>query len=194
MKKTKGSGFSLPILMALLAILIIGGTLVFVTERTRTEKAQMVRANYDLLVKSEVETVVSMLQKIYDKSVKGDYTLAYAKKLGADLLRDLRYGEKQDGYFWADTSNGTNVVLYGNKDVEGKNRWDSYVGGVYHVRDIVTNGKKPGGGFTDYYFSRKDDNQILAKRGYSLYFQPFDWIVGTGYYLDDVKNGAIIWK
>jgi len=177
------------LLLALLSILIIGGTLVYFTEKTKAEKAQVARVNYDLLVKSQVETAVSMLQKIYDKHAKGEYSLAYAKKLGADLLRDLRYGDKKDGYFWADTSDGTNVVLYGKKDIEGKNRWDSYVGGVYHVREIVANGKKAGGGFTDYYFYRKDDDKILAKRGYSLWFQPFDWIVGTGYYLDDIKTG-----
>jgi signal transduction histidine kinase len=36
-------------------------------------------------------------------------TIWPAKKLGADLLRGLHYGV--DGYFWADTEGGVNVVL-----------------------------------------------------------------------------------
>ena len=67
----------------------------------------------DLLIKSEVETAVSMLQAIYTKHQQGAMTLEKAKELGADLLRELRYGT--DGYFWADTLEGVNVVLYGRK-------------------------------------------------------------------------------
>lgn len=107
-----------------------------------------------------------------------------AKKLGADILRDLRYGDDNQGYFWADTTDGTNVVLYGKKEVEGKNRIDSYVGGVYHVREIIKNGSQPGGGFTDYFYSRMGEDKPLAKRGFSLLFEPFGWVIGTGYYVD----------
>ena len=66
-------------------------------------------AAQDLLIKSEVETAVSMLQAIYAKHQRGEMTLEKAKALGADLLRELRYGT--DGYFWADTTEGINVVL-----------------------------------------------------------------------------------
>ncbi len=70
-------------------------------------------APQDELVKSEVETAVSMLKAIYEKHQRGELTLEQAEKLGADLLRELRYGT--DGYFWADTTEGVNVVLYGRR-------------------------------------------------------------------------------
>ena len=63
----------------------------------------------DMMLKNQVETVVSMLQTIFSKHQKGEMTIEQAKQLGADLLRGLRYGE--DGYFWADTTEGVNVVL-----------------------------------------------------------------------------------
>ena len=44
-----------------------------------------------------------------------------------------------------------------------------------------------GGGYTDYWFYKKDDTKPLAKRAYSELFKPFNWVVGTGYYLEDVK-------
>ena len=62
----------------------------------------------DLLIKSEVETAVSMLQAIYTKHQEGKMNLEQAKKIASDLLRDLRYGK--DGYFWADTTKGVKVV------------------------------------------------------------------------------------
>jgi len=94
----------------------------------------------DLLVRNEVETAVSMLQAIFAKQQQGEMTPEQAKKLGADLLRELRYGT--DGYFWADTTEGVNVVLYGRKDVEGRKRIeDKDLKGTFYVRNFSQRGK-----------------------------------------------------
>jgi len=135
----------------------------------------------DLLIKNEVETAVSMLQAIYVKYQQKEMTLKQAKKLGADLLRELRYGS--EGYFWADTTNGVNVVLYGKKDVEGKSRLQNKdKNGEFYIKDFLTQGIA-GGGYVEYLFSKKGQTKTLPKRSYVLLFKPFGWVVGTGYYL-----------
>ena len=73
---------------------------------------QQISNNYDANIKEQVQNAHSMLQAVYDKTKTGEYTLEEAKKVGADLLRNLRYGT--EGYFWADTYDGTNVVLLGS--------------------------------------------------------------------------------
>jgi len=135
----------------------------------------------DLLIKNEVETAVSMLQAIFTKHQQGEMNLIEAKKLGADLLRELRYGT--EGYFWADTTEGTNVVLYGKKGVEGKNRIDEKdQNGVFFIREFLKTGKA-GGGYVEYWFPKKGGTTAQPKRSYVLLFKPFGWIVGSGYYL-----------
>lgn len=137
-------------------------------------------ASLDLLVKGEVETAVSMLQAIYEKHQRGAMTLEQAKELGAELLQGLKYGT--DGYFWADTTEGVNVVLYGRKDVEGKNRLESTdAKGAYYVKDFLAKGKS-GGGYVDYWFTKKGQSAEQPKRSYTLLFKPFGWVVGSGYY------------
>jgi len=134
----------------------------------------------DLLIKSQVETAVSMLQAIFTKHQQGEMTLEKAKKLGADLLRELRYGT--EGYFWADTTEGVNVVLYGRKDVEGRNRLqDKDQQGTYYVKEFLAKGKA-GGGYVEYWFPRKGETTSQFKRSYVLLFRPFGWVVGSGYY------------
>jgi len=59
-------------------------------------------------------TFLSMLKALHTRHQKGEMALEKAKQLGVDLLRELRYGT--EGYFWADTKEGVNVVLYGRKD------------------------------------------------------------------------------
>ncbi len=134
----------------------------------------------DLLIESEVETAVSMLQAIFIKHQQGEMTFEQAKKLGADLLRELRYGDV--GYFWADTTEGVNVVLYGRKDVEGRNRLEEKDRhGVFFIKRFLAKGKA-GGGYVEYWFPKKGETIAQPKRSYVLLFKPFGWIVGSGYY------------
>jgi methyl-accepting chemotaxis protein len=144
------------------------------SEQKRNPSAQ------DLLIKCEVETAVSMLQAIYTKHQQGEVTLEQAKKLSADLLRELRYGT--DGYFWADTTEGVNVVLYGRKDVEGRNRLeDKDTKSTYYIKEFLAKAKA-GGGYVEYWFPKKGQTTPQPKRSYVLPFKPFGWVVGTGYY------------
>jgi len=146
---------------------------------------QSLFSDFDALAKSEVETGVSLLQRIYDRSQKGEITLEEAKVQGADLLRSIRYGK--DGYLWADTTEGVNVVLLGTP-VEGTNRFNKLdAKGKYNIQEILRSGMQPGGGFSDYYTTKKNSKLTLPKRSYSLLFKPFGWVVGTGNYVDDLE-------
>lgn len=145
-----------------------------------------VRSDYDAAIKNQVENAITMLNGVYAKCQAGEMTLDQGKKLGGDLLRNLRYNK--DGYFWADTKEGINVILLG-KSTEGTSRYDMQdVKGKYLIREIIANGLKPDGGFTDYWFPKNGQTTPLPKRGYSKYFEPFNWVVGTGNYVDDMNQ------
>jgi len=170
--------------------MIYGATL---DKRTETMQglAATIQSKQDALIKSETVTAVSMLEALDAKVASGELTKAKAMKLGADLLRELRYGADKQGYFFADTKAGVNVVLYGNKAVEGKDRLNDTVKDIPYVKTIIANGQKAGGGYTDYWYPRLEGKEPVQKRAYSLYFTPFDWIVGTGYYQDDLKKEIV---
>ncbi len=145
-----------------------------------------IRKDYDNNIKNQVENVISLLEGIYAKYEAGEYTLEEAKKVGADLVRGLTYGE--GAYFWIDTYEGDNVVTLGD-EAEGTNRIDDIdVNGYPYIKNIITNGKKEGGGFTEYWFPKPGEEKALPKRSYSLAFEPFQWVVGTGNYTDYIDN------
>ena len=134
----------------------------------------------DLLVKSEVETAVSMLQAIYTKHQQGEMNLVQAKKLGADLLRELKYGT--EGYFWADTTEGVLVAHHFQRDAEGKNRLElKDKQGTFYLKEILAKGKA-GGGYVEYWFPKRGETTAQPKRSYVFLFKPFGWVVGSGYY------------
>lgn len=144
------------------------------------------RSSYDEQIKAQVDNVISLCQSIYNRYEKGEYTLDEAEKLAADQIRDLRYGN--NGYFWVDTYDGTNVVLLGN-DTEGTNRMDAVdTNGFAYMQAIINAGKQEDGGFTDYVFPREGETESSPKRAYSKAFEPFGWVLGTGNYTDDIDD------
>lgn len=129
------------------------------------------RDDFDLLIKSEIETAVSMLERIAKLRDAGALSGAEARSFAATLLRDTRYGK--DGYFWADTPEGDNIVLLGGAS-EGTNRLGlKDVKGFELVRAII-DAAMSGGGYTDYWFPRAGETEALPKRGYSMYSPGFD--------------------
>ena len=144
------------------------------------------RASYDEQIKQQVDDVISLCQTIYDQYQAGVYTEEEAKKLAADEIRQLRYGDA--GYFWVDQYDGTNVVLLGN-DTEGTNRMETKdANGYQMVKEIIRVGQEADGGYTDYVFPKEGETEPSPKRSYSKAFEPFGWVIGTGNYTDYIDD------
>ncbi len=145
--------------------------------------------DYDAQIKGQVENVITLLEEIYEEYQNGVYTEDEAKKLAADMVRELRYGES--GYFWIDTYEGNNVVLLG-QETEGTNRLETKDSHGYQmIKDIIQNGRKEDGGFTEYYYTKEGSTETYPKRAYSKAFEPWQWVIGTGNYVDELEDLAV---
>ena len=152
-------------------------------ENYRTQLLQDV----DTSLKNETQIVVSLLEKVYQQQQAGLLSEPEAKKLAADLVRDLRYDDGK-GYFWIDTADGVNVVLLG-RDVEGKSRIDLVdPNGVHFIQEMLKNGRQPGGGYTDLSFAKPGETTPLPKRNYTTTFAPYQWVLGTGVWIDQIDE------
>lgn len=171
----------------LLFIIIFSSSYFFISQignNSLSETETIMRDNFDRSIKEEVQNAVSLIQFYHNQYQAGTITLEEAKLNASNAIRELRYGE--NGYFWIDTYDGTNVVLLGNA-TEGTNRLNAKdVNGFELIKAIISNGQKDGGGYTDYYFPKAGETEALPKRSYSLAFAPFEWVVGTGNYTDDI--------
>ncbi len=175
--------FSLTVLTAAITMFSIL-TIKRIGNQNLSEMERELRSDFDRMSKNLVEEAVSMLDSFTSLSERGTVSPEEAQELAADFLRNLRYGE--DGYFWADTEDGTTVVFLGNEQ-EGKNRWDAVdARGKKFIQEFNRLGAA--GGFTDYWFPRPGAAEASPKRSYTILYEPFGWVLGTGNYTDDIDR------
>ena len=138
-------------------------------------------------LKNETQEAMSICQVMYNRYLAGEMTMEEAQKESADIIRELKYNDGA-GYFWIDTSKGINVVLLG-RDTEGQSRWDSVdPNGTYFIQEMIKNGMQEGGGYTNLMFAKPNETEPLPKINYTAYYEPFDWVMGTGVWVDYIDT------
>ncbi|WP_027406474.1 methyl-accepting chemotaxis protein [Anaerovibrio sp. RM50] len=177
--------------ISLLTTLCIGIMMVYsmVDESKRQVEAYRETLTQDIekQLKDQTESAVSVINYVYGLQQNGTLTEEQARKEAADRVRAMRY-DNGAGYFWIDTYEGVNVVLLG-RPTEGKSRINSVdPNGVRFIEEMIKNGRKEGGGFTDLMFAKPGEDTPLPKRNYTVSFAPYQWVLGTGVWIDYIDN------
>lgn len=148
---------------------------------------------YRTEIKSQVQSVLAVLQAEYDKAASGEMSEEDAKKEAAEIVRAMRYRDDASGYFWIDDTDYTLVMHPILADQEGTNRYElEDQNGVMIIQEIMkVCQSSEGGGFNEFYFTKADGVTVAPKVAYSGFFEPWGWAVSTGNYVDDMEMEMI---
>ncbi|WP_438432079.1 methyl-accepting chemotaxis protein [Gorillibacterium sp. sgz500922] len=145
---------------------------------------------YDKLIHCEVDSAYALVDYYHRQETDNRLRPDEARQAAADAVKSLRYGST--GYFWIDRADGVLIAHPMSPQDEGKNRLtiqDSQ--GNELIKNLIEAAKtNDQGGFTDYLWSKPGENggsQIQPKRAYSRYYAPYDWVISTGNYVDDIE-------
>jgi len=176
----------LPTLLAV--VLFVISIFVIIIPALRTNIMERKRE----MIRELTNTAWSVLQEYADEVKKGNLNKQEAQKRAVSDIRYLRYGAERKDYFWITDMQPVMIMhpykpqLEG-KDLSGKEGEDPT--GKKIFVEIVTLCKKQDGGFTDYMWQWKDDpSRIVPKLSYVKGFKPWNWVIGTGIYVEDVKQ------
>ncbi len=182
--------FTMLIITVLLAIATT--SVVSIVQLKRTSKSDLdtlkenVHSDYDNMIAYEVETAVSMINPIGEKVKSGELSEKEGKELAAAIIRNARYGEQ--GYFWVDDYEGNNDVLLG-LDIEGTNRLNfKDANGFEVMKETIKIAKGEGKGYIDFWYPKKGEQEESPKRGFVMGYDEFEWVIGTGNYIDDLET------
>jgi two-component system cell cycle sensor histidine kinase/response regulator CckA len=109
------------------------------------------------------------------------------KNIIKEALRPIRYNH-QHGYYFITRLDGVEILFADRPEMEGLNLIDMQDSqGNFVIRDMIAIIKNSGEGFYSYTWTKPDaSGKDFPKVAYVKHFKPFDWLIGTGAYLDDV--------
>jgi len=140
--------------------------------------------------KNFVESSLEILNYYNQRYLANELTLQEAQTYAGDVLSSSSYGE--NGYVWVSSTSGTIIVQPYIVRLIGKNMYDWQDStGQYIFRDFAHLAEQ-GGGWITYFWPKKKSNIEYSKIAYVANFEPWGWLVGSGVYLDEMKND-IFW-
>lgn len=117
----------------------------------------------------------------------GRISLATAQEVAARMLFDYRYGSGD--YFFAFTPDMVSIVEP-NPTFRGNMIDYRDPNGKAFFREFQQVALGPGAGYVDYVGTRVGASVPAPKISYVALFAPWQWVVGTGVYLDDIAARA----
>ncbi len=141
-------------------------------------------------VRELTATTVSLLQQYADQVKSGKRTKVEAQKAALERIGSLRYGSEGKDYFWVIDTQPAMLMHPYRDNLNGKDlsSFKDENGKLLFVESVKET-KKDGEGYVDYTWQWKDDpSRLEPKLSHVRFFAPWNWIVGTGIYIDDVQK------
>lgn len=134
-----------------------------------------------------VEVGYSLIQSLNDQVEKGLITREFASEEARRIIRQSRYSGSE--YFFIFDRDLKMVMHPYSPELEGKsldeNRDPNGKAIFVEMLDIV---KKEKAGFVNYMWPREGSNKPLPKISYVKEVPGFDWVIGSGVYVDDIEK------
>jgi methyl-accepting chemotaxis protein len=145
-------------------------------------RTTIVREREDKL-RDMVMSVVRMVKSYDDEVAAGHMTLDAAQEAAKKAIRGMRWG---DGDYYGVYRFDGMTLVHGNPKAEGVNRMnatDSH--GRRTVEDLINLARK-GGGYSYFMIPRAAGGQEAAKDEFAAPYEPWQWVIQAGVYVDDV--------
>lgn len=132
-------------------------------------------------LKSHVNIALSAIRPILEDTQLDDGQAQFQVK---KILAGLSY--EDEGYFFAYETTGVNLVHPTQPDFVGKNLWEFQDrSGNYLIQGLIK-AAQSGGGYHRYIWEKPPLMNQEDKLSYAVIIERWDWMMGTGLYLDDI--------
>ena len=139
-------------------------------------------------LKQQVEIAIEVVDSFYKKASNDIKNEEVYKQEALEAIKKIRFGD--NGYFWINNSKPVMLMHPTQANLVGRNL-NNYqdVDGVYIFKemvDITLEGDAEG--LLRYKTYKPGSKEVFSKFSYVIKFPQWDWIVGTGAYVDNIES------
>ena len=132
-----------------------------------------------------VQSIFSILEEYQNHVRDSLFSEEEAKNLSLEIVRNIRYGDYGKDYYWIHDTN-YNILSHPYYPPKYMGDYQSSEGS-YPIVEMTKLALSQGEGFVSYDWQWKDDpTRISKKTSYVKYFKPWGWIIGTGFYDEEI--------
>lgn len=134
-----------------------------------------------------VETASGVLERYQKQEQAGALTREQAQKLALETLRNMRHHD----FYFVVLDRDQRLLLYPPRpELEGQTPRSGH--DAHHMAaisaELLNTVQRNGSGFLTYEWPRPGTNEPILKIAYGREFAPWDWVLASGIYVDQVRN------
>ena len=173
-----------------LMLLAVQAGLVVVTGFLLYSKYESTLAEKRLAVQHVVDSALGIVKFYEAEAAAGRLTVDEAKARAANSIRQMRYNGSE--YLWINDLDAKMLMHPTKPDLEGKDVSGlKDANGNPFLLNMIAATKKDGAGFVDYDWPKPGASQPVPKVSRVQAFVPWGWMLGSGIYVDDVRNAFL---
>lgn len=141
------------------------------------------------IIKETSKVAITLIHDYYQRVQNGDFSEKEGKLRAIKRIKNLRYGPENKDYFWINDYQPKMIMHPYRSDLTGKDltHYEDLHGKRLFV-DAVKIAKKTESGYLGYMWQWKDNpDRVTQKLSYIKGFKPWNWVIGTGIYIEDVN-------
>ena len=134
-----------------------------------------------------VSLAMTAIEHLYEPTLQSSPDeVEKAQAIAKRILNQLNFGP--DGYFYVYDYNGVNIVHPKQTWRVGNNYWElEDKDGRKVIQNLISQAKN-GGGYFRYSWEKPSLKEVADKIGYAVGLPRWNWMIGTGIYIDDVTT------
>lgn len=164
-----------------------------------SEDLKEIEKKYGNELKNVVEVAEAQVRLLVEEVNTGTMDLETAQSKAAEIIKNMRY-EGGKGYLWINgTESPTPTMIMHpiapqlNGKIMDNPKYNCALGKNENLfiafRDVCL---KDGEGFVDYLWPKPGKKEPVKKLSYVKLIKEWNWIIGTGVYVDDARDEAIV--
>ena len=147
-------------------------------------------------IRMVVQAAANVAQYYAEQDRSGLLSRDEAQSRAKDAIREMRFGGK-DGrseYFYIWSEQGVSVMHAASPQWHGRDMRNQIkdAQGRFTIQDLVDTARRTDSGYIDAGFTRPGQKQAVDKILYFETIRPWGWIIGSGIYVDDVRQEMLV--
>jgi len=144
--------------------------------------------NQKELIKNDVNSMISFIKYTHDK-YKNTKNIKAIKKEILTTIQEIRKYKDLNEYIFIYNFDGTSIYHPVAKENIGENLLEfTDIKGKKVIKELISISKQKDGGYIEYSWYKPDISKNVKKISYSKSYEPLNWAIGKGVYLDKIDN------